>query len=49
LIKVDKKSYTIYAPNDFAKDWLQEKYSTFITDCITKLEKEIEELNFENF
>lgn len=49
LIKVDKKSYTIYAPNDFAKDWLQEKYSTFITDCITKLEKEIDELNFENF
>ncbi|MEI2356668.1 DnaA N-terminal domain-containing protein [Mesobacillus zeae] len=49
MIKVDKKTYTIYAPNEFSRDWLQERYSNFITECITKLEKQIESISFEQY
>jgi hypothetical protein len=49
LLKIDKKTYTIYAPNEFAKDWLQDHYHSFIKCCLEKIEGEIDNLYFEHF
>ncbi|PGT83264.1 DnaA N-terminal domain-containing protein [Bacillus sp. AFS040349] len=37
-LKIDGKAYIIFAPNEFAQDWLKKKYASFIESCISKIE-----------
>ncbi len=46
-LKIDEKTYTIFTPNAFSRDWLKEKYSNFIQNCITQIEDQIDTLTFE--
>ncbi|MDQ0268577.1 DnaA N-terminal domain-containing protein [Cytobacillus purgationiresistens] len=47
-LKMVGGTFTFYSPNEFSRDWLNERYATFIKDCIMELEYEIKELLFEN-
>lgn len=46
-LKIDQKDYIIYAPNEFALDWLKERYSDFIRKCIEKVEDDVENIYIE--
>lgn len=49
MLKIDHKNYTIYAPNQFAKDWLQERYTLFIQKCIQTIHTKMENLDFDYY
>lgn len=45
-LKVDHTTFTFFTPNEFAKDWLQEKYKDLITKWIKALGHEVEKIHF---
>lgn len=46
--KMDASSYTIYAPNEFAKDWLEQRYTNFLLECLNNKDENITSLSFKH-
>ncbi|MDE3840964.1 hypothetical protein C0966_16995 (plasmid) [Bacillus methanolicus] len=47
LLKKDQNSIIILAPNDFAREWLEERYEHLIKEALKEYDMEIETLTFE--
>ncbi len=47
-IKIDEKKFIIFAPNEFARDWLQQKYEGQLIGWIEELGFNVEKLEFEH-
>lgn len=46
LLKKDQNSVLILTPNDFAKDWLEQKYDELIKAALIEYELETESLTY---
>lgn len=49
LIKVQNNILTIYAPNEFAMDWLEERYKDNIVEWVNKTGSWITDINFSHY
>lgn len=49
LIKVQNNILTIYAPNEFAMDWLEERYKDNIVEWVNKTGSWISDINFSHY
>ncbi|MFT9599118.1 DnaA N-terminal domain-containing protein [Mesobacillus sp.] len=47
LLKKDNELITVIAPNEFARDWLQEKYIEYIRTALKDLELEVAKIHFD--
>lgn len=46
LIEKNEKVYTLFAPNEYAMDWLKQKYYDLIEDSLRELDDEFESIEF---
>ncbi|NRG34580.1 hypothetical protein HRF63_22225 [Bacillus circulans] len=49
LIKVQNNILTIYAPNEFAMDWLEERYNDNIVEWVNRTGSWISDINFSHY
>ncbi|OIK06465.1 DnaA N-terminal domain-containing protein [Bacillus sp. MUM 13] len=47
LLKKDSKTYTIFVPNEFARDWIEDKYIQSICEWLKELDEDIENIRIE--
>lgn len=46
-LKINGDKYILTAPNEFARDWLSERYNQFIADCIDSVSGKIANIYYE--
>lgn len=46
-IKIENKNFIIFAPNEFAKDWLQQRYKSLLNQWIESLGYKVDDVTFE--
>ncbi|MFD5853774.1 DnaA N-terminal domain-containing protein [Cytobacillus pseudoceanisediminis] len=47
LLKKDQKSVIILAPNEFTKDWLENKYNDILKEALKTFDEELTEINIQ--